>query len=137
LPKGEDQILRRQSANSKLCGTALVTAATRWLASWSCDLLLSRDVGIEAGWLTAEDARASGRSGLADRRPAPFEPLDADPHTALQHAARMEDIVVSAGITLEQVHHRVSVTREDTGPWTQRGIWLPCCVRCPLWLMSV
>ena len=34
-----------------------------------------------------------------------IEPLDAEPNAALLHAAEMEDIVVSAGITLEQVHH--------------------------------
>jgi uncharacterized protein (DUF849 family) len=71
-----------------------------------CELLLSRGVGIEAGLLSIEDARAFVLSGLADRcRRVLIEPLDADPDTAVQHAARMEDIVVSAGITLEQVHH--------------------------------
>ena len=48
----------------------------------------------------AQDARAFVRSGLADRcRRVLIEPLDADQDTALRHAARMEDIVVSAGIT--------------------------------------
>ena len=71
-----------------------------------CELLLSRGVGIEAGLLTSEDARAFVRSGLAGRcRRVLIEPLDADPNVALQHAGQMEDIVVSAGITLEQVHH--------------------------------
>ena len=71
-----------------------------------CELLLSRGVGIEAGLLTSEDARAFVSSGLPDRcRRVLIEPLDADPDAAVHHAARMEDIVVSAGITLEQVHH--------------------------------
>ena len=71
-----------------------------------CELLLSRGVGIEAGLLTPEDARAFVRSGLAGRcRRVLIEPLDPDRHTALHHAAQMEDIVVSAGIMLEQVHH--------------------------------
>jgi uncharacterized protein (DUF849 family) len=71
-----------------------------------CELLLSRGVGIEAGLLSVEDARAFVRSGLAARcHRVLVEPLDADPDVAVQHAARMEDIVVSAGITLEQVHH--------------------------------
>ena len=71
-----------------------------------CELLLSQRVGIEAGLLSAEDAHAFVRSGLAGRcRRLLIEPLDADPDIAVQHAARMEDIVVSAGITLEQVHH--------------------------------
>lgn len=71
-----------------------------------CELLLSRGVAIEAGLLTVEDARAFVHSGLAGRcRRVLIEPLDADPSVAVQHAAEMEDIVVSAGITLEQVHH--------------------------------
>ncbi len=71
-----------------------------------CELLLSRGVDIEAGLLTAADARAFVRSGLADRcRRVLIEPLDEDQDVAVQHAAAMEDIVVSAGIKLEQVHH--------------------------------
>jgi uncharacterized protein (DUF849 family) len=71
-----------------------------------CELLLSRGVEIEAGLLSIKDARAFARSGLAGRcRRVLIEPLDADPEVALQHAARMEEIVLSAGITLEQVHH--------------------------------
>ena len=71
-----------------------------------CALLLSRGVGIEAGLLSAGDARAFVRSGLAARcRRVLIEPLDADPDAAVRHAEEMEDIVVSAGITLEQVHH--------------------------------
>jgi uncharacterized protein (DUF849 family) len=71
-----------------------------------CELLLSRGVGIEAGLLSVEDARAFVRSGSAGRcRRVLIEPLDADPDVAVQHAAAMEDILVSAGITLKQVHH--------------------------------
>ena len=71
-----------------------------------CELLICRGVGIEAGLLTSGDARVFVRSGLAGRcRRVLIEPLDADPNDALRHAAEMEDLVVSAGITLEQVHH--------------------------------
>lgn len=71
-----------------------------------CELLLSRGVGIEAGLLSSDDARAFVRSGLAHRcRRVLVEPLDAEADVALRHAAEMEEIVVSAGITLEQVHH--------------------------------
>jgi uncharacterized protein (DUF849 family) len=71
-----------------------------------CELLLSRGVGIEAGLLSIEDARAFVRSGLADRcRRVLIEPLDDDPDAAVQHAASMEGILAAAGITLEQVHH--------------------------------
>jgi uncharacterized protein (DUF849 family) len=78
-----------------------------------CELLLSRGVAIEAGLLSAEDAEAFVRSGLANRcRRVLIEALDADPETAVRHAARMEEIVLSAGITLEQVHHGY-----DTACW--------------------
>jgi uncharacterized protein (DUF849 family) len=71
-----------------------------------CELLLSRGVEIEAGLLSLEDAQAFVLSGLAGRcRRVLIEPLDADPEIAVQHAAAMEEIVVSAGIRLEQVHH--------------------------------
>lgn len=71
-----------------------------------CELLLSRRVGIEAGLLSREDARAFVHSGLAVRCVRVLiEPLDGDPEVAVQHAAEMEEIVTSAGITLAQVHH--------------------------------
>jgi uncharacterized protein (DUF849 family) len=71
-----------------------------------CELLLARGVDIEAGLLSMDDAHAFVRSGLADRcRRVLVEPLDADPDVAVQHAARMEDVLRSTGITLEQVHH--------------------------------
>jgi uncharacterized protein (DUF849 family) len=71
-----------------------------------CELLLSRGVGIEAGLLSIDDARAFVLSGLAGRcRRVLIEPLDADPDAAVQHSAEMEDILVSAGIMLEQLHH--------------------------------
>ena len=71
-----------------------------------CELLLSRGVGIEAGLLSMDDARAFVRSGLAGRcRRVLIEPLDADADVAVQHAAMMEALLASAGITLEQVHH--------------------------------
>jgi len=69
-------------------------------------LLLSRGVGIEAGLLTSGDARAFVASGLADRcRRVLIEPLDLDPAVAVRHAAEIEEIVTTAGIRLEQVHH--------------------------------
>ena len=76
-------------------------------------LLLARGVEIEAGLLTADDARAFVRSPLADRyRRVLIEPLDPDPAVAVHHAAAMEEIVASAGIKLEQVHHGY-----DRGCW--------------------
>ena len=71
-----------------------------------CEFLLSRGVALEAGLLTLADAHAFVRSGLAPRcRRVLIEPLDADPATALNHAAAMEDTLLAAGIDLEQVHH--------------------------------
>jgi uncharacterized protein (DUF849 family) len=71
-----------------------------------CDELIARGVGIEAGLLSAADAEAFVRSGLGDRCVrALVEPLDADPAQAVAHAAKMEEILVAAGISLEQVHH--------------------------------
>jgi uncharacterized protein (DUF849 family) len=71
-----------------------------------CEFLLSRGVRIEAGLLSSEDARSFVRSGLGDRcHRILIEPLDADPEIAVRHAEQMEDIVMSAGIGIEQVHH--------------------------------
>lgn len=75
-----------------------------------CELLIGRGVQIEAGLLTVNDARAFVRSGLADRcRRVLIEPLELDPAVAIRNAARMEEIVVAAGIALDQVHHGYGV----------------------------
>jgi uncharacterized protein (DUF849 family) len=71
-----------------------------------CDLLLSRGVKIEAGLLSKEDAKAFIASGLASRcRRILIEPLDLISDVAVEHAAAMEELITSAGIELEQVHH--------------------------------
>ncbi len=71
-----------------------------------CEHLVARGVGIEAGLLSLSDAEAFARSGLAGRCVrALIEPLDADPDEAVAHAAAMEEILLAAGISLEQVHH--------------------------------
>ena len=71
-----------------------------------CELLLARGVQIEAGLLTVNDAIAFVNSGLAPRcRRVLIEPLEIDINEALRNAEAMEEIVVNAGITLEQVHH--------------------------------
>jgi uncharacterized protein (DUF849 family) len=78
-----------------------------------CELLLARGVGIEAGLLCRDDARAFVRSGLASRcHRVLIEPLDPGADTAVRHAAEMEAIVVAAEIGLEQVHHGY-----DMGCW--------------------
>jgi len=71
-----------------------------------CRHLITRGVGIEAGLLCLADAEAFVRSGLADRCARVLvEPLDADPEAAVAHAVAMEEVLVGAGISLEQVHH--------------------------------
>ena len=71
-----------------------------------CELLIERGVGIEAGLLSVGDAEAFVRSGIANRCVRVLvEPLDADPKRAVVHAAAIERIVLTAGISLEQVHH--------------------------------
>jgi uncharacterized protein (DUF849 family) len=71
-----------------------------------CEHLLTRGVGIEAGLLSVADAEAFVESPIAARcTRVLIEPLDTDPDEAVAHAAAMENVVVSAEITLEQVHH--------------------------------
>jgi uncharacterized protein (DUF849 family) len=71
-----------------------------------CEHLIARGVGIEAGLLELTDAQAFVASGLADRCVRVLvEPLDADPGTAVSHAAAMEQVLADARIELEQVHH--------------------------------
>ena len=78
-----------------------------------CEHLLARGVGIEAGLLRLDDARAFAASGIADRCVRVLiEPLDADPATAVAHAAAMEQLVLDAGVELEQVHHG-----DDVATW--------------------
>jgi uncharacterized protein (DUF849 family) len=71
-----------------------------------CEHLVARGVGIEAGLLRLDDARAFVASGLAGRcARVLLEPLDADPNAAVAHAAAMEALLADAAISLEQVHH--------------------------------
>jgi len=71
-----------------------------------CEYLLGRGVGIEAGLLERTDAEAFVYSGLAARCARVLvEPLDADPADAVGHAAAIEEVILAAGIELEQVHH--------------------------------
>jgi uncharacterized protein (DUF849 family) len=71
-----------------------------------CQLLVYRGVGIEAGLLSLADAHEFVRAGIADSCVRVLvEPLDADPDTAVGHAAAMEQVLLDAGIKLEQVHH--------------------------------
>jgi uncharacterized protein (DUF849 family) len=71
-----------------------------------CERLVARGVGIEAGLLSVADTEAFVRAGAAERcLRALIEPLDQDPGEAVAHAAAIEDVLVAAGIDLEQVHH--------------------------------
>jgi uncharacterized protein (DUF849 family) len=75
-----------------------------------CELLLSRGVELEAGLLSADDARkfVAAPRHLRWRRVL-IEPLDADPDEAIRHAGEMEDILLAGAIGLEQVHHGYGV----------------------------
>jgi uncharacterized protein (DUF849 family) len=71
-----------------------------------CEHLIGRGVGIEAGLLHIDDARAFVSARIAGRCVRVLlEPLDADPDAAVSHAAAMEELVTDAGVELEQVHH--------------------------------
>jgi uncharacterized protein (DUF849 family) len=71
-----------------------------------CALLAERGVGIEAGLLSLGDAHAFAASGIAAQCVrAMVEPLGEDPDAAVAEAAAMEEVLLTAGIGLEQVHH--------------------------------
>jgi uncharacterized protein (DUF849 family) len=71
-----------------------------------CELLFERGIGIEAGLLSLDDARAFVASGLAPRcTRAMVEPLDVLPEDATAHAAAIEAVLAEAGVELEQIHH--------------------------------
>jgi uncharacterized protein (DUF849 family) len=71
-----------------------------------CALLAERGVGIEAGLLSLDDARAFVASGIAGRcARAMVEPLGDEPDAAVAEAAAIEEVLSAAGIDLEQVHH--------------------------------
>jgi uncharacterized protein (DUF849 family) len=71
-----------------------------------CDHLLARGVGIEAGLLSLDDARAFVATALPGRCARVLvEPLDAEPQVAVAHAAAIEQALEDAGVAEEQVHH--------------------------------
>ncbi|UNX54933.1 3-keto-5-aminohexanoate cleavage protein [Georgenia sp. TF02-10] len=71
-----------------------------------CEVLDQRGIGIEAGLLSLDDARRFVAAGIAARCVrAMVEPLDADPEAAVAHAVAMEQVLIDAGVGLEQVHH--------------------------------
>jgi uncharacterized protein (DUF849 family) len=71
-----------------------------------CALLVERGIGIEAGLLSLDDARALVASGTAGRCVrAMVEPLGEEPDAAVAEAEAIENVLFDAGISLEQVHH--------------------------------
>lgn len=71
-----------------------------------CELLVTRGIGIEAGLLSLGDAQRFVAADIASRcTRAMVEPLDADPDTAVAHAAAIEQTLADAGVLLDQVHH--------------------------------
>jgi uncharacterized protein (DUF849 family) len=71
-----------------------------------CELLVARGVGIEAGLLSVDDARAFVAAGIAPQcARAMVEPLDPQPPDAVAHAEAIERVLSEGGVRLEQVHH--------------------------------
>jgi uncharacterized protein (DUF849 family) len=71
-----------------------------------CELLVGRGIGIEAGLLSLDDARAFVASGIAARCVrAMVEPLGENPDAAVAETEAIEGALADAGIGLEQVHH--------------------------------
>ena len=71
-----------------------------------CDVLLERGVGIEAGLLSLADAETFAASGMPDHCVrAMVEPLGEEPDAAVAEAEAIEEVLSTAGIDLEQVHH--------------------------------
>ncbi|WP_435157018.1 3-keto-5-aminohexanoate cleavage protein [Haladaptatus sp. DFWS20] len=71
-----------------------------------CELLIERDIGIEAGLLSLDDAHTFVESGIAPHCVRVMvEPLDSEPDDALGHAEAIEQALVDGGIQLKQVHH--------------------------------
>ena len=71
-----------------------------------CEMLIERGVGIKVGLLSLDDTRVVVRSGLADCYVRVLiEPLDSAPESAVAQAVSMEDVLCTAGILLERVHH--------------------------------
>lgn len=69
-------------------------------------MLAARGIGIEAGLLSLDDARAFVTAGIATRCVrAMVEPLDPDPDDAVAHAEAIERTLVEGRVRLEQVHH--------------------------------
>lgn len=71
-----------------------------------CEQLMERGVGIEAGLLDRADAERFVRTAITDAcARVMIEPMEEDPDQAVAQAAAMEQVLVDAGVTLEQVHH--------------------------------
>jgi len=70
------------------------------------DVLLSKNIGIEAGLLCLEDAHQFVRNGIVSRcTRVMVEPLDEAPHDAILHAEAIETLLADHRIALQQVHH--------------------------------
>jgi uncharacterized protein (DUF849 family) len=95
-----------------------------------CALLLDRGIGIEAGLLALDDARAFVAANLASRCVRVLlEPLDADPDTAVGHAMAMEQVLDAGSVTIERIYHG-----EGIASWAvnRYGISRECGIRTGL-----
>ncbi len=95
-----------------------------------CELLLQRGIGIEAGILELEDAKAFVASGLAPRCVRVLlEPLDADPRVAVAHAAAMDQVLDRGGVAIERIYHGEGIACWDVNRY---GIGRRCGIRTGL-----
>lgn len=75
-----------------------------------CEVLRSRNIGIEAGLLCHTDAAQFVRSPVVEYAARILiEPLDADPRTACDHAETMQAILAADAVDLAQMHHGYGV----------------------------
>jgi uncharacterized protein (DUF849 family) len=71
-----------------------------------CEHLIARGVGIEAGLSSASEAEAFVGSTIAERCVRGLvEPLEASADRAMANAAAIEEVLLGAVESLEQIHH--------------------------------
>ncbi|MEV1045415.1 3-keto-5-aminohexanoate cleavage protein [Streptomyces sp. NPDC049916] len=78
------------------------------------ELLALRGVGLEACLLSVADAELFVRRNTPELfRRVVIEALDTDPSTAVADAAAMEQMVIEAGMSLDQLHHGYGIATWD------------------------
>lgn len=82
-----------------------------------CQLLLERDIGVEAALWSTADARLLGDLGLACRLlHVLVEVQDPGPSAAVDHGVRIDDVLDRTG--------REIAASSQTNHWPERLIWM-------------